>query len=113
MSRSNSTLTSTSGQTSGNQIFQLLADAINEHLPADSIDESKVREIVADEVKAARLPRPIEVRIAGCETNLVESAHHQLEEVLGLVSEGHKNILMVGPEDSGGPSRTVMLEGEG
>ena len=73
MSRSNSTLTSVSGQTNGNQIFQLLADAINEHLPADSIDESKVREIVADEVKAARLPRPIEVRIAGGEANIVES----------------------------------------
>lgn len=101
MSQTNSTLATTNGQ-SENQIFRLLADAINEHLPAEPIDEGKVREIVAEEVDKAKLPRPIQVNLPdGTSRKLDGTVHHQLEEILELVGEGHQNILMVGPAGSG------------
>ena len=83
------------------QIFKLLADAINEHLPADAIGEEQVREIVAAEIAAARLPRPIEVRMPDGTARKIEGAHAQLDELLDLVSEGHQNVMMVGPAGSG------------
>ncbi|MFM7740622.1 MAG: hypothetical protein ACKO9H_14550, partial [Planctomycetota bacterium] len=88
MSRQNSTLSRNGSQSNG-QIFKLLADAIHEHLPEDAIGEEKVREIVAAEVAAARLPRPIEVRLPDGTHRTLESTHHQLEEILSLVGEGH------------------------
>lgn len=94
------------------QLFQLLAHAINDHLPDDPLDEGKVREIagqVAGElVEAARLPRPIEVQLSNGERHTVDGAHHQLEELLSLVGEGHKNILLVGPAGSG---KTTLAKG--
>ncbi|MFN9541215.1 MAG: AAA family ATPase, partial [Planctomycetota bacterium] len=100
MSRQNSTLSRNGSQSNG-QIFKLLADAIHEHLPEDAIGEEKVREIVAAEVAAARLPRPIEVRLPDGTQRTLESTHHQLEEILSLVGEGHQNVMMVGPAGSG------------
>jgi cobaltochelatase CobS len=100
MSRQNSTLSRNGSQSNG-QIFKLLADAIHEHLPEDAIGEEKVREIVAAEVAAARLPRPIEVRLPDGSHRTLESTHHQLEEILSLVGEGHQNVMMVGPAGSG------------
>ncbi|MFO0263084.1 MAG: AAA family ATPase, partial [Planctomycetota bacterium] len=100
MSRPNSTLSRNGSQSNG-QIFKLLADAIHEHLPEDAIGEEKVREIVAAEVAAARLPRPIEVRLPDGTHRTLESTHHQLEEILSLVGEGHQNVMMVGPAGSG------------
>ncbi len=93
---------SSNTRTPDQQVFRLLADAIQEHLPSDAIDEAKVREIVATEIAEANLPRPIEVRLPDGKSNTIDgTVHHQLEEVLGLVEEGHKNVLMVGPAGSG------------
>ena len=100
MSQQDSTQATAEQQTEV-QIFRLLAGAIHNHLPADSIDETKVREIVEAEVKAAQLPRPIEVRLPDGQRNQIDTAHHQLEEVLSLIGEGHQNVLMVGPAGSG------------
>lgn len=97
MSQTDSTTTRTPDQ----QVFRLLADAIQEHLPDDSINEAKVREIVEEEVRAARLPRPIAVSLPDGQTNQLDSAHVQLEELLSLIGEGHQNVLMVGPAGSG------------
>jgi hypothetical protein len=49
MSQQNSTQATAEQQTEV-QIFRLLAGAIHNHLPAESIDETKVREIVEAEV---------------------------------------------------------------
>lgn len=100
MSQQDSTSTAVDQQTES-QIFRLMANAIHCYLPTDTVNEDKVREIVEAEVAAARLPRPIEVRLPSGEANRIETAHHQLEEVLDLVGEGHQNVLMVGPAGSG------------
>jgi cobaltochelatase CobS len=67
-----------------------------------AVDEAKVREIAVDEVSKARLPRPIEVRMAdGSVTRLDGRVHRQFDELLGLVQEGHPNVMLVGPAGTG------------
>jgi hypothetical protein len=57
MSQQDSTQATAEQQTEV-QIFCLLAGAIHNHLPAESIDETKVREIVVAEVAISRKEIP-------------------------------------------------------
>ena len=81
-------------------VFKQMADALAPHLPP-GVTEEQVREIAADEVAKAKLPVPIEIKRAGAEPVLVEGAHQQFRALLGLVEEGHQNLLLVGPAGSG------------
>jgi cobaltochelatase CobS len=85
------------------EVFKSLAGAIVWvlELKAD-LDESKVHEIVDEAVAAARLPRPLEVHLPdGATFTLKDRTHRQFDELLGLVSEGHENIMLVGPAGTG------------
>ncbi|WP_428937785.1 AAA family ATPase [Fontivita pretiosa] len=83
------------------RIFELLADAVQEHLHTQ-VDADMVRRIVDERLAAATLPRPIEVHLPdGTIRKLDERPHRQFDELIELVNEGHRNILMVGPAGSG------------
>ncbi len=86
------------------ELFKRLAGALDEHLD-HPLDEAKVRQIaeaaVVEEVAKARLPRPIEVHVNGEVHRVDGRVHSQFRELLGLVEEGHRNLLMVGPAGSG------------
>jgi cobaltochelatase CobS len=85
------------------ELFKRFAGALQDHLEVNGqIDEAKAREIAAEEVAKARLPRPIEVTVNdGPAVKLEDRVHCQFSQLLGLVQEGHRNILMVGPAGSG------------
>ena len=87
------------------EIFKRLAGAIQGHLdlePTNEIDEAKVRGIVDEMIADARLPRPVEVHMPDGTVNpLSERTHRQFDELLELVSEGHPNIMLVGPAGTG------------
>ena len=84
------------------EVFRLLAHAVGEHLHDKGVDESSIREIVAEEIGKASLPRSIEVKLpSGITNTLAEQPHRQFAELLGLVEEGHTNLLMVGPAGCG------------
>lgn len=83
-------------------MFKLFAGAIQEHLAGLGIDADEVARICDERVAQARLPRPIEVRLADQRVvALSDRTHRQFEELLGLVQEGHRNLLMVGPAGTG------------
>lgn len=87
------------------EVFKLLADAVQEHLHTP-VDADAVRqiagEVVNEELAKVRLPRTIEVQLPDGSVHKIEdTAHRQLPELLELVEEGHKNILLVGPAGSG------------
>ena len=87
-------------------VLAMLAHAVQEHLEDRQVDPESIRtiarEVAADEVQKARLPRPIAVTVPGVGTQtLDERAHCQFEELLGLVAEGHVNLLLVGPAGCG------------
>ena len=87
-------------------IFQGLAEAIEEHLDG-TVNEDRVREIV-DAAIADRVPRPIEVNLSDGRSVIIEDrVHRQFDDVLGLVNEGHHNILMVGPSGCG---KTILAK---
>lgn len=48
------------------EALRVLAGALNGHLKPQ-LDESRVGEIVDEKISQARMPRPVEVRIAGRE----------------------------------------------
>lgn len=55
-----------------------------------------------ERLSQAILPRPVEVHLPdGSIHKLEERPHKQFDDLLGLVGEGHRNILMVGPAGSG------------
>ncbi len=85
------------------ELFRQFAGALQNHLELDGqVDEEKVREIAAQEIANARLPRPIEVTINdGPAVKMEGRVHVQFEQLLTLVAEGHRNMLMVGPAGSG------------
>jgi cobaltochelatase CobS len=88
-------------QTQYQEIFQKLAGALNPMLDGQ-VDEAKVREIAAEEIGKARLPQPIEVHLSNGQVNvLADRVHAQFADLMQLVEEGHRNILMVGPAGSG------------
>jgi len=81
-------------------LFSRFAGALQEHLDGQ-IDEARVREIV-DERIDSRVPRTLEIRIEGREpVQLSGRTHKQFDEVMSLVAEGHRNIMLVGPAGSG------------
>ncbi len=87
------------------KVFKLLADAVQEHLH-QGMDADQVRDIAQGvvDIRLSELtvPRPIEVRLSDGTTNVLQdNVHAQLDELLMLVDEGHKNMLMVGPAGSG------------
>lgn len=84
-------------------LFKRFAGAIQDHLELKSaVDESKVHEIVDQAVASARLPRPVQVHLPDGQVNkLSDRTHRQFDELLGLVSEGHNNIMLVGPAGTG------------
>ncbi|MBI5725042.1 MAG: AAA family ATPase [Planctomycetes bacterium] len=84
------------------EVFRKLAGAIQEHLELTGlVDEPKVRDIVDSAIAGAMLPRTLEVHIAGAVNKLSETPHKQFDELLSLVSEGHQNIMLVGPAGTG------------
>jgi MoxR-like ATPase len=84
------------------EIFRLLAHAVEEHLQDKGVDEESIREIVSEEIGKATLPKSIEVKLPdGTVNTLAETPHRQFTELLGLVEEGHTNLLLVGPAGSG------------
>lgn len=85
------------------ELFRGFAGALQEHLHLTApVDEPKVREIVDEAVTAARLPRPLEIHLPdGTVNTLADRTHRQFEQVLGLVAEGHKNIMLVSPAGTG------------
>ena len=83
------------------KVFELLAQELQEHLKT-KVNEEDVQKIVDERIAQARLPRPVELRSG--ETVLGktdERPHVQFDQLVGLVNEGHRNILMVGPAGSG------------
>lgn len=83
------------------EVFRLLAESLNEYIEP-ALDANAVRGIVAEELGKASLPRPVEIHLPDGTINRVEGrVHKQFDELLGLVHEGHHNILMVGPAGSG------------
>src|SRR5690349_15580337 len=83
------------------RIFELLADAVQEHLHTQ-VDADTVRQIVDERISQATLPRPIEVHLPdGTINKLDDQPHRQFDELIELVNEGHRNILLVGPAGSG------------
>ncbi|MBN2584980.1 MAG: AAA family ATPase [Planctomycetes bacterium] len=83
-------------------LFKLFAGAIQEHLENLGIDPAEVSRICDEKIAAARLPRPLEVHLADQRVvALSDRTHRQFEELLGMVREGHRNLLMVGPAGTG------------
>ena len=89
------------GKPHGAEVFRLLAESVNEYLTTP-LDEAKVEEIVDKKLAAATIPQPIEIHLDGHEAKVIEGRQHaQFKELIGLVNEGHANLLMVGPAGSG------------
>ena len=90
------------------QMFKLLAEAVQDHLHIESpVDEAKVREIAGEEIEKRQVPLTIEVRGTGREPVRVDGAHRQFADLLSLVNEGHRNLMMVGPAGCG---KTTMAK---
>ena len=85
------------------ELFKRLAGALEAHLEVKgALDESEVKRIVDEKVAEARLPRPLEVHLDdGRQVKIEGRVHVQFQALLGLVQEGHRNLLMVGPAGSG------------
>ena len=85
------------------ELFRNFAGALRDHLDiTGQIDEAKVREIAQEAVDAARLPREITVSTPdGKSVHLEGRTHVQFEQLLKVIDEGHRNLLMVGPAGSG------------
>jgi ATP-dependent protease Clp ATPase subunit len=103
MIASNDTAVSVDAQVDAQDVFKRLAGALQGHLePTAEIDEAKVRVIVDEMIADARLPRPVAVHMPDGTVNpLSERTHRQFDELLELVSEGHPNIMLVGPAGTG------------
>jgi len=92
-----------SNTTEYGELFKQFAGALQGHLDlTGAVDESKVHEIVDEAVAAAQLPRPVEVHLPSGEVNtLSERTHRQFDDLVALVTEGHPNIMLVGPAGTG------------
>ena len=86
------------------QVFKLLADAVQGHLHIEpAVDEAKVRAIAGEEIERHQsfAPLAVEVRGTGREPVRVDGAHRQFAELLALMDEGHRNLMLVGPAGCG------------
>jgi len=85
------------------ELFKDLAGALQDHLELNAeVDEAKVREIASEEITKARLPHALDVSVnGGPAVRIDDRVHNQFQPLIGLIAEGHRNILMVGPAGSG------------
>ncbi len=85
------------------ELFKGFAEAIQAHLDLrQTVDEGKVREIATEVVDAARLPRPLDIRVYDVPTaTLTERVHQSFHDLMKYIGEGHRNLAMVGPAGSG------------
>lgn len=68
-----------------NGLLKSLAEAVQEHLELP-LDEAKVREIAAEEVSKARMPRPLAITVNDRPTAILpEWTHCQFEGVAAAV----------------------------
>lgn len=83
-------------------VFKLLAGEIEKYLDASRfVDEGTVKELV-EKMVSARVPRPVIVTLNdGAKVELKGHVHAQFEELTGFISEGHRNVLLVGPAGTG------------
>lgn len=81
-------------------VIKQLADAVQEHLHGN-VDEDAVRRIAGEEIAKRTMPQVFDVRLPDGAVQKVEGAHRQFAELLGLVEEGHNNLMLVGPAGSG------------
>lgn len=94
------------------QVFKLLADAVQGHLHIEpAVDEAKVRAIAGEEIEKHQsfAPLAVEVRGTGREPVRVDGAHRQFVELLALADEGHRNMMMVGPAGCGKTTMAAAL----
>lgn len=92
----------TSQAANAQEIFEKLAGALQDHLHIDgNVDEAKVREIAEQVVAEAKMPQPLEIHLGSKVIPLQDRTHCQFKQLLELVSEGHKNLMMVGPAGTG------------
>lgn len=86
------------------ELFARIAEAVQPHLKIDApaLDEARVQMLIDTAVADARLPRPVEVHLDNGQVNtLSHRVHRQFDELLGLIEEGHSNIMLVGPAGTG------------
>jgi cobaltochelatase CobS len=90
--------------------LQSLADALSPLMPAApvAVDEVAIRQWVDEAVAAKSVPRDIRV-VTDRGAVVVEGAHAQFAELLALVNEGAKNILLVGPAGTGKTTLAAAL----
>jgi cobaltochelatase CobS len=84
------------------ELFQRFAGAIQEHLNLNpSLDEQAVIDLVDKRVNQIA-PRPVEIRIGGEVTAVMnDRVHTCFEQLVSVINEGNNNVLMVGPAGSG------------
>ena len=82
------------------QLFKLLAEAVQEYM-GTNVDEETVRRIAGEEIARRHVPQVLELRLPDGTARTVEGAHAQFAELLGMVEEGHRNLMLVGPAGSG------------
>jgi cobaltochelatase CobS len=82
------------------QLFKLLAEAVREYM-GTNVDEEAVRRIAGEEMAKRYLPQVLELRFPDGTSKAVEGAHAQFTELLGMIEEGHRNLMLVGPAGSG------------
>ena len=87
-------------QAGSEELFQLIARGVEQHLHTQ-VDEETVRKIASEEIAKRQMPVTLEVKLPSGEIRTVEGAHVQFKDLMGLVEEGHRNLLMVGPAGSG------------
>jgi len=99
MIKQDSTAKKVEGQ---DRVFKLFAERIQDYIETKpAIDEVGVKAMIEKELAKSSVPRVIEVRTPDKTVKLKDRAHCQFEELLGMVNEGHQNLLMVGPAGSG------------
>ena len=82
------------------EVLDVLAGALQERL-GSTVDEETVRRIAGEEIEKREIPLAIELTGVGREPVRVDGAHRQFADLLGLIEEGHRNLMMVGPAGCG------------
>ena len=93
---------STTARETYQDLFKQMASAIQEHLEIkQDLDMDRVCEIIDERVRQATMPKQLEISLPDGKMTKLDGAHCQFEDVIGLVEEGQKNILLVGPAGTG------------
>lgn len=85
------------------ELFKHFAEALQDYLQVrPTLDEARVRAIVDAAIAEARLSLPLEIHVTNDPADKTkERPHCQFSDLMALVAEGHRNILMVGPAGFG------------